>query len=100
MTAPAPTHGGFEIAELHHVLNRACSAVELDATGAQLLRGHTNAVVRLATAPVVIKVARRGSKFENVQRTVAFVRWIMDRGFPTVPLHPVTEQPVEISGTP
>ncbi|MFE5740697.1 phosphotransferase family protein [Streptomyces celluloflavus] len=98
MTAPTPTHGGFEIAELQHVLDRACSAVGLDAAGAQLLRGHTNAVVRLANAPVVIKVARRGSKFENVQRTVAFVRWIMDRGFPTVPLHPVADQPLAISG--
>ncbi|GAU71108.1 hypothetical protein SSP35_27_00290 [Streptomyces sp. NBRC 110611] len=98
MTALPALHGGFDDAELHHVLDQACATVGLDSTGARLLRGHTNAVVRLTTAPVVVKIARRGSKFEDVQRTVSFVRWLMDRGFPTVPLHPVAHQPVDISG--
>ncbi|MCB5911978.1 phosphotransferase [Streptomyces pinistramenti] len=97
MTALAPLHGGFENAELQHVLDRACSAVDLDPTGAQLLRGHTNAVVLLASAPIVVKIARRGTDFAEVQRTAAYVKWLMKRGFPTVPLHPI-EQPIDIFG--
>ncbi|MGW7572397.1 phosphotransferase family protein [Streptomyces sp. NPDC054765] len=99
MTAtPAPLPGGFDEAELRRVLDQACSAVGLNPKGARLLRGHTNAVVHLSTAPVVVKVARRGSKFENVQRTAKFVQWLMDRGFPTSPLHPVGDQPLDIDG--
>ncbi|WP_407286438.1 phosphotransferase family protein [Streptomyces sp. BP-8] len=98
MTAPASLPGGFGEAELQYVLDQACSAVGLDPSGARLLRGHTNAVVQLSTAPVVVKVARRGSKFENVRRTARFVQWLMDRGFPTVPLHPVADQPVQVDG--
>ncbi|MFH8983452.1 phosphotransferase [Streptomyces varsoviensis] len=92
----APLHGGYEEGELQYILDSACTAVGLDAAGAQLLRGHTNAVVRLSTSPVVVKVARRGTKPEAVQRTVDFVRWLMESGFPTVALHPV-RQPVVVA---
>lgn len=97
MTALAPTHGGYEATELHEVLHRACATVGLNNANARLLRGHTNAVVALAEAPVVVKVARRGTPPSNVARTVRFVEWLMGRGFPTVPLHSV-EQPVVIDG--
>jgi hypothetical protein len=99
MTAP-PIHGGFDEPEMHHILERACATTGLDSTGAILLRGHTNAVMRLTREPVVVKIARRGSRLDEVQRTVQFVRWLMDRGFPTVPLHPVADQPVVIDGHP
>ncbi|MDI5969908.1 phosphotransferase [Streptomyces sp. SL13] len=93
MTAPAPLHGGFAESELHDVLDRACAQAGLDATGAELLRGHTNAVFRLRHHPVVVKIASKGSPTASVERTVALVQWLMDLGFPTVPLHPV-QQPV------
>ncbi|MFE5097416.1 MULTISPECIES: phosphotransferase family protein [Streptomyces] len=70
-------------------------AVGLDFSDAQLLRGHTNAVILLEKERVVVKIARRGSRIDDVTRTVAFVRWLLDAGFPTVPLHPV-DQPVVI----
>ncbi|WP_329834903.1 phosphotransferase [Streptomyces sp. BE133] len=70
-------------------------AVGLDFSDARLLRGHTNAVILLENAKVVVKIARRGSRIDDVARTVTFVRWLMDTGFPTVPLHPV-DQPVVI----
>jgi hypothetical protein len=97
MTAPAPVHGGFDESEMYQVLECACAVAGLDSSHARLLRGHTNAVVLLAKAPVVVKIARRGSRTADVARTVRFVRWLMDAGFPTVPLHPV-EQPVIIDG--
>ncbi|MFE0138639.1 phosphotransferase family protein [Streptomyces sp. NPDC059037] len=97
MTAPTPIHGGFDEAELHHVLDQACLAAGLDPTGARLLRGHTNAVILLEKSPVVVKIARRGSNISDVQRTVRFVQLLMENGFPTVPLHPIPEQPAVIN---
>ncbi|WFB07906.1 aminoglycoside phosphotransferase family protein [Streptomyces sp. LX-29] len=99
MTDLVQLHGGFDEAEMHHVLDRACAQAGLDSGGATLLRGHTNAVVRLASAPVVVKIARRGAAQEGVRRTVAFVRWLMERGFPTVSLHSV-QQPIVVDGHP
>ncbi|WP_125264503.1 phosphotransferase [Streptomyces alboflavus] len=99
MTAPTPAApGGFDEAELHHVLTRACEAAGLSSSNAQLLRGHTNAVVLLADESVVVKVARRGTPISTVRRTVEVVRWLIDRGFPTGPLHPVVGQPLLVDG--
>lgn len=95
MTQVAPAPGGFDESEMHQVLERGCTAVGLDFSDARLLRGHTNAVVLLEREQVVVKIARRGSRIDDVARTVQFVRWLMEAGFPTVPLHPV-DQPVVI----
>lgn len=97
MTAPAPLHGAFEDSELSRVLLDACTAAGLAPSRPRLLRGHTNAVVLLDDAGVVVKIARRGSRPSDVARTVLFTRWLMDSGFPTVPLHD-TQQPVIIDG--
>jgi hypothetical protein len=95
MTQAAQAPGGFDESEMQQILERGCEAVGLDHSGARLLRGHTNAVILLEKEHVVVKIARRGSRIDDVARTVAFVRWLMDAGFPTVLLHPV-DQPVVI----
>lgn len=95
MTVVAPAAGGFDESELRRVLEQACLAVGLRSSDARLLRGHTNAVILLAEDPVVVKIARRGSRLSDVTRTVAFARWLMTVGFPTVPLLPV-DQPVVV----
>ncbi|MER5887760.1 phosphotransferase [Streptomyces sp. NPDC001941] len=97
MTHAAPTPGGFDEYELSRILHQACQTVGLSPAHARLLRGHTNAVILLEDEHVVVKVARKGPRAEEVARTVAFVRWLMDTGFPTAPLHPV-QQPVSIDG--
>ncbi|MGF1424932.1 aminoglycoside phosphotransferase family protein [Kitasatospora sp. LaBMicrA B282] len=85
--------GGFAAPEVNRILATACRRAGLDPAGAEVLRGHTNGVFRLGTAPVVVKVARRGTRPVGVRRTVQLVEWLTGHGFPTVPLHPV-EQPV------
>ncbi|MBQ0852876.1 phosphotransferase [Streptomyces sp. BH-SS-21] len=95
MTATMPVPGGFDEFEMYEVLEQACEAAGLDCSDARLLRGHTNAVVLLGNEGVVVKIARRGSRIEDVTRTVRFVSWLMDSGFPTVPLHGI-EQPIVI----
>ncbi|MFG3348757.1 phosphotransferase family protein [Streptomyces sp. NPDC048018] len=92
---PAP--GGFDEFEMYQVLERACTKAGLDSRDARLLRGHTNAVLLLEKEQVVAKVARKGTDVESVARTVTFVRWLLDAGFPTVPLHPC-DQPLIVDG--
>ncbi|MET7341592.1 phosphotransferase [Streptomyces sp. NPDC005547] len=82
---------------MRRILERGCAAAGLDCGDARLLRGHTNAVVLLEREQVVVKIARKGSRVSDVARTVAFVGWLMDGGFPTVPLHPVP-QPIVVDG--
>lgn len=86
MTALPTAPGGFTEADMRSILRQACTTVGLDAEGAHVLRGHTNAVLRLSRHPVVAKIARIGTPPEAVERTVRFTRWLMDAGFPTVPL--------------
>nr|WP_228873935.1 aminoglycoside phosphotransferase family protein [Streptomyces halstedii] len=80
---------------MQQILEQGCMAVGLDCSDAFLLRGHTNAVILLGSEQTVVKIARRGSRIDDVRRTVVFVRWLMNLGFPTVPLHPV-DQPVVV----
>ncbi|MEU0689831.1 phosphotransferase [Streptomyces uncialis] len=94
------TAGGYTDAELATVVDQACAHAGLDSTGARLLRGHTNAVVLLATAPVVLKAARKGSDPAAVARTTALVRWLTRSQFPTVALHPGIRQPFLADGHP
>ncbi len=77
-------------------LERACRLAGLDPTGAVVLRHHTNAVYRLTTAPVVVKVARPSQT--NVRDVVRLVRWATENGIPTVGLLDDVQQPVEIGG--
>ncbi|GAA2773677.1 phosphotransferase family protein [Kitasatospora cinereorecta] len=87
--------GGFTESEVSDVLAHACRLVDLDPVGAKMLRGHTNAVFSLTSAPVVAKIARRGTPLESVRSTVRLVEWLMRQDFPTVRLLPV-EQPVVV----
>ncbi|MFE9429163.1 phosphotransferase family protein [Kitasatospora sp. NPDC006697] len=87
--------GGFAAAEATRILDAACRLAGLDPTGAVLLRGHTNAVFRLRSAPVVAKVARSGTQLAEVSRTVRLIQWLTSLDFPTVRLFPV-EQPVVV----
>lgn len=100
MTAPAPLHGGFAASQMYDLLERACAHAGLSTAGAELLRGHTNAVVRLCAEPVVVKIARKGTPVEAVERTVAFVRWLTEQGFPTVPLASGIDQPQVVDDHP
>ncbi|MFF6772686.1 phosphotransferase family protein [Streptomyces sp. NPDC012637] len=92
---PAP--GGFDEFEMYQVLEGACAKAGLDGRDARLLRGHTNAVLLLEKEQVVAKIARKGTAVESVARTVTFVRWLIEAGFPTVPLHPC-DQPLVVDG--
>jgi hypothetical protein len=73
MTQAAPATGGYDESEIHQVLEQGCMAVGLDSSDARLLRGHTNAAILFEKEQVVVKVVRRGSRINDVTRTVQFV---------------------------
>ncbi len=95
-----PIHGGFTRAKMLDLLHRACAIADLDPRGAVLVRGQTNAVLRLTRHPVIVKIARNGTDPAAVHRTVTLARWLMNLGFPTAPLHRPELQPLLVDGHP
>lgn len=78
------------------LLQEACEATGLNASGARLLRLGSNAVYRLE-APVVARIARPDAGTETARRTVAVARWLESAGYPAVRAISI-EQPVIADG--
>ena len=89
---------GYDLgeADTRALLQEACVARGLDATGARLLRLGSNAVYRLE-APVVVRIGRPGAGNAAVYRTVAVARWLSSAGYPAVRAIDV-DQPLVIGG--
>ncbi|MFF7938796.1 phosphotransferase family protein [Nocardia gamkensis] len=79
------------------ILDAACRVAGFEATGAELLRHHTNAVYALTSEPVVVKIGRP-NPVGHID-VVALVRWLEEQAVPTVPLAD-TEQPLNLGGCP
>jgi aminoglycoside phosphotransferase (APT) family kinase protein len=80
------------------VLLEACRAAGLDATGAELLRLGSNAVYRLAAAPVVVRIAADGEVLEQMGRAVQVARWLEAESFPAVRVVAGIDQPLSVGG--
>ncbi|MBR7673206.1 phosphotransferase [Streptomyces daliensis] len=80
------------------VLRDACSTVDLDPSGAELLRLGSNAVYRLSTAPVVVRIARDPESLESMRRAVGVARWLETEDFPATRVLSGVEQPSVIRG--
>jgi aminoglycoside phosphotransferase (APT) family kinase protein len=96
MNAPtglAPA-GRFTPAKLADVLAQVCAAAGLDPAGATLVRFTTNAVYRLASAPVVIRISASWGLRHRVAKVVAVANWLAGHEFPSVRLLAGIEQPV------
>ncbi|WP_328402644.1 aminoglycoside phosphotransferase family protein [Nocardia sp. NBC_00403] len=79
------------------VLEAACRIAGIDASNANLLRHHTNAVYALTREPIVVKIGRpdRNGHID----VVGLVQWLELESVPTVPLVEV-DQPLQIAGCP
>jgi len=91
------TESTFIPARTRAVLETACRIAGVEASGATLLRHHTNAVYVLATAPIVVKIGRP-HRDSNID-VVGLVRWLEQESVPTVALLD-TDQPLQIAGCP
>ncbi|GAB3172088.1 aminoglycoside phosphotransferase family protein [Myceligenerans halotolerans] len=104
-SSPHQADLGTDVAEQHvHTPERTGPIAEAAALGAGLdpdrmvlIRHQTNGVYRLASAPVVIKVAPPGE--DHLAEVVALVTWLQDHAVPTVALWgDPAGQPLEIDG--
>ncbi|NKI40233.1 phosphotransferase enzyme family protein [Streptomyces physcomitrii] len=80
------------------VFREACEAVSLDPAGAELLRLGSNAVYRLASSPVIVRIARDPEVLEEMRRTVGVAHWLESENFPATRVVPGVEQPAFIGG--
>ncbi|WP_405967702.1 aminoglycoside phosphotransferase family protein [Streptomyces sp. NBC_00015] len=91
---------GFTSARAGAVMRAACRATGLDCRGAELIRLGENALFRLASVPVVVRVARGEEWLPKAQREVAVSRWLTGEGFPATRAVEDLEQPLLIEGHP
>lgn len=73
---------GFTSERAARVVGAACRAAGLDGRGAELIRFGENALFRLASAPVVVRVARGEEWLPKARIEVAVSRWLAGEGFP------------------
>ncbi|MFE4408990.1 phosphotransferase enzyme family protein [Streptomyces sp. NPDC056821] len=96
----ARSEEGFTSAGAARVMSAACRAAGLDGTGAELIRLGENALFRLASVPVVVRVARGREWLSTARKEVAVSRWLADEGFPAARIVEDLEQPLVIDGRP
>ena len=82
------------------MMRLACKAARLDEAGAELIRLGENALFRLGTAPVIVRVARGEPWLPKARVEVAVARWLAAEGFPASRLVEDLEQPFLIDGHP
>jgi Ser/Thr protein kinase RdoA (MazF antagonist) len=95
-----PQSPAFSASAAERALALACEQVGLDASGASLIRMGENAIYRLASAPVVVRVARTTELLSDVRKEVAVARWLDSAGLPAILLHGAAEQPLVADGRP
>lgn len=91
---------GFTSAGAVRVAAAACRVAGLDGGGAELMRFGENALFRLASAPVVVRVARGPAYLPSARREVAVSRWLAQESFPAVRVVDDIEQPLMVDGHP
>ncbi|OIJ91149.1 aminoglycoside phosphotransferase family protein [Streptomyces colonosanans] len=96
----ARTQEGFTSAGAARVMAAACRAAGLDGRGAELIRLGENALFRLASVPVIVRVARGEEWLSKARTEVAVSRWLAEEGFPAARIVEDMEQPFLIDDHP
>ncbi|MFJ3797335.1 phosphotransferase enzyme family protein [Streptomyces sp. NPDC090088] len=87
----------FTAEGLGPVLQEACATAGLDSRDAELLRLGSNAVYRLTSLPVVIRIARDPSVLTEMDRAVGAARWLETQDFPAMRVPASIAQPLVIA---
>ncbi|MGW3663538.1 aminoglycoside phosphotransferase family protein [Streptomyces sp. NPDC005141] len=96
----ARSEEGFTSAGATRVAVAACQAAGLDHRGAELIRLGENALFRLASVPVIVRVARGEEWLPKSRNEVAVARWLAAEGFPAARVVEDLEQPLVVGGHP
>jgi Ser/Thr protein kinase RdoA (MazF antagonist) len=74
-------------------LRKACAAVDLEGSGAELLRLGENALYQLRDAPIVARIARTTQYLPTVRMELAVARWLAATGLPAARVVASLDQP-------
>ncbi|MFI8855126.1 phosphotransferase family protein [Streptomyces prasinus] len=88
----------FTAEALAPVLREACSSAGLDSSGAELLRLGSNAVYRLPSSPIIVRIARDPSVRVEMDRAVKVARWLETEHFPATRVPARVAQPIVVGG--
>ncbi|MFF6880199.1 aminoglycoside phosphotransferase family protein [Streptomyces sp. NPDC012474] len=91
---------GFTSARAARVMRAACRRAGLDDRGAELVRLGENALFRLASVPVIVRVARGEEYLPKARTEVGVSRWLSGEGFPAARIVDDLEQPLLVEGHP
>lgn len=81
------------------VLGKACDRASLSPDGAESLRLGENAIYRLSSLPVVVRVARDPDHWTAAVKEVAVADWLDEHRLPAARTWQV-EQPIDVDGYP
>lgn len=73
----------FDRSAAERVLSDVCRMAGLDATGAELVRLGSNAVFRLRSAPLIVRIGRTADLI-SAEREIAVAEWLAAQGVPAV----------------
>ncbi|MFC7984269.1 aminoglycoside phosphotransferase family protein [Streptomyces sp. NPDC057336] len=91
---------GFTSATTTRVMGEACRAAGLDGDGAELIRLGENALFRLVSSPVIVRIARGHEWLPTARKEVAVSRWLGGEGFSAARIVEDLEQPLSVDGYP
>jgi aminoglycoside phosphotransferase (APT) family kinase protein len=75
-----------------------CATTGLDPAGATLIKCTANAVFRLASAPVVVRIGMSTALRHRVEKVVKVATWLAEHDLPAVRLLAGVSQPVQYAG--
>src|SRR6266567_2774793 len=81
-------------------LRAACERAGIDCDGAELLRLGENAIFQLASAPIVVRIARSADRLPRVQKELCVARWLAAADVPAVRVYEQIDQPLLVHSHP
>lgn len=91
--------GRFSVLAAEHALRVACQSSGLDHANAELIRLGENALFRLSSQPVVVRISRTVDYWDDVVKEVEVARWLAEQQIPAARLHDVP-QPIRVGEYP
>lgn len=83
--------GRFSVLAAEHALRVACHSSGLDHANAELIRLGENALFRLSSQPVVVRISRTIDYWGDVVKEVEVARWLAGQQIPAARLHDVPQ---------
>jgi len=90
----------FSSSAVLSTLRAACEQAGLDSDGAELLRLGENAIFQLASAPIVVRIARSADRLRRVQKELCVAQWLAAADVPAVRVCEQIDQPLLVDDHP